>query len=245
MLEQNRARELILCENDPLQREELAGMIHDLVPDLVIHPVSGAAGLQTLLKTRKTGENSRIFLMDIVLDNGEDGIDLARYIHRLEPGSPVVFMSAFLEKACEVYEVDHCFFIYKPEKEKWLRAALAKAIRLLDKCASPLVIHDGTAIHRLNPSSILCIERVRRCTFVTCRNRVLKAREDLQELLEKLPDSFVQCHRSYVVNFAMTSAFYGTEFEMTNGLRIPVSRARQQEIREAYTAFLLKEETMC
>lgn len=244
-MEDKKQYELVLCENDPLQREDMIRILSQLAPELVIRPVTGSLELQRLLEGPQTAGTKRIFLMDIVLDNGEDGIDLARYIHRLDPGSPVIFMSAYLEKSCEVYDVEHCYFIYKPQKEQRLKAALSRALRQLQDQPKPLVIHDGTAIYRVEPSSILCMERVRRWTFITCRNRVLKAREDLRTLLEQLPDSFVQCHRSYVVNYSMTAAFYGTEFELANGLRIPVSRAHQAEIRHSYSRFLLQEESLC
>ncbi|OLU44811.1 LytR/AlgR family response regulator transcription factor [Faecalibaculum rodentium] len=244
-VEQNSGRELVLCENDPLQREDLIRTISELFPDLRILPVTGADQLFRLLKKPGDRSGSRIYLMDVVLDNGEDGISLARRIHRLDPEAPIVFMSAFLEKSCEVYDVEHCYFIYKPQKEKRLKAALTKAIRQLETATRPLVIHEGTSIHRLNPASILCMERVRRCTYITCRNCVLKARENLNELLAMLPDNFVQCHRSYVVNYAMTAGFYGTEFELTNGLRIPVSRTRQAGIRQSYQEFLIREKSLC
>ncbi|WP_276813415.1 LytR/AlgR family response regulator transcription factor [Faecalibaculum rodentium] len=244
-MEEKRKTELILCEDDDLQRQNLARTISAMAPDLTVTELRDAAGLQRFLQKPLYEPGHRIYLMDIVLGNGENGIDLARFIHRIDPNAPIIFMSAYLEKSCEVYEVEHCYFIYKPQKEQRLKAALAKAMKQLEEQPQPLVIHDGTAVYRIDPSAILCMERVRRCTYITCRNRILKAREDLEELLKHLPDTFVQCHRSYVVNFAMTSAFYGTEFEMANGLHIPVSRARQQEIRQAYSGFLLKEEALC
>lgn len=237
--------ELIICDDDALQRQELAADIHTWFPAFMIREISGARDLQCHLARGVSAESRRIYLMDVILENGEDGIDLARHIHRIDPEAPIIFISAYLEKACDVYDVEHCYFVYKPQKDQRLKAAVSRALDLLEPSRTPLVVHEGTAVHRVNPSSILCMERVRRCTYITCVNQVFKAQEDLTKLLEQLPESFAQCHRSYVVNFARTAAFYGTEFEMSNGLRIPVARSRQNEIRRRYSRFLQKEQDLC
>jgi len=35
-------------------------------------------------------------------------------IKKIDQLCVIIFMSYFLEKACDVYEVEHCYFVYKP-----------------------------------------------------------------------------------------------------------------------------------
>ena len=97
-MEDKKQYELVLCENDPLQREDMIRILSQLAPELVIRPVTGSLELQQLLQGPQTAGTKRIFLMDIVLDNGEDGIDLAKILLR----STEVFRMERLRRRCRM-----------------------------------------------------------------------------------------------------------------------------------------------
>ena len=56
--------------------------------------------------------------------------------------------------------------------------------------------------------------------------------ESIQNLIKKLPDFFIQPHRSYLVNYESISCFYFEELVMHNGDVVPISRNKRKEIRD-------------
>lgn len=56
----------------------------------------------------------------------------------------------------------------------------------------------------------------------------------LEELAESLPEEFLRCHRSYLVNSALIKSVVstGNYIELENGIRVPMSRSYKQSFRE-------------
>ena len=49
---------------------------------------------------------------------------------------------------------------------------------------------------------------------------------------------FHQCHKSYIVNFEQVAHLEKTQFSMTDGRIVPVSRMHQAETKAAYQSFI-------
>lgn len=62
-------------------------------------------------------------------------------------------------------------------------------------------------------------------------------RNRLKEVLEKLPDYFVQIHRSYIVNLKEVRIKTATQLEMKNGQVLPVSRTYKEALNQAIEKF--------
>ena len=62
-----------------------------------------------------------------------------------------------------------------------------------------------------------------------CVNQKILARETIQEALEKLPDNFIQTHKSYFVNLDIIMSY--TSNELTIGKeKIPISETYKNEV---------------
>ncbi|MGN1276379.1 MAG: LytR/AlgR family response regulator transcription factor, partial [Floccifex sp.] len=85
-----------------------------------------------------------IFILDIVLQDNVSGIDIAKKINELFPKSVIIFISSYLEKVTDIFEVEQCYFIYKPEMEKRLQDALEKAISIYDHRSRTLSFRVGS-----------------------------------------------------------------------------------------------------
>lgn len=62
-------------------------------------------------------------------------------------------------------------------------------------------------------------------------------RNKLRDILEVLPDFFVQIHRSYIINIKEVRVKYADKVEMKNGEELPVSRKYKQELNDALNQF--------
>ena len=57
----------------------------------------------------------------------------------------------------------------------------------------------------------------------------------MAEVMKQLPQNFVQCHRSYIVNVDKIVQIIGEEIELSNGNIIPLSRSHIKEVKKVFT----------
>ena len=60
----------------------------------------------------------------------------------------------------------------------------------------------------------------------------------LDDVHKELPDYFLRCHQSYLVNMKHIACMRQLRLELDDGRIIPVSRPRYQEAKERFLAFL-------
>lgn len=235
MNEKTMIKMLFICDDDELQGNALAKQIKALKPELMVQVFTDP---KPMLQALEQAIAPPIIIMDILLKNGQDGIQSARAIHQKFPDSPVIFVSSFLEKACDVYEAEHCYFVYKPQMSEKLPLALEKGLQILENQPAKITFHDGQSTYRLRPDDILCIERTRRTTLITIKDSVLQVREDSAALESLLPSQFVRCHRNYYVNLARITNLKPGDLELENGLHVPVSRRLFGQVSDQFHDWL-------
>jgi Response regulator of the LytR/AlgR family len=69
---------------------------------------------------------------------------------------------------------------------------------------------------------------------ITTTTGVLATRMTLKELTMILPDHFLSCHRSYIINMFKVACIFNDRIAMSDGNEIPVSRSRSKEVREFF-----------
>lgn len=101
--------QLVLVEDEYIQLEEYRTLCEQYLQgeQYKITCYVNAEGLQEHMKL---GKPIDILIMDIRLSNA-NGIELAKQVKRVYPHTAVIFISAYLEYAPFVYEVDHVYFI--------------------------------------------------------------------------------------------------------------------------------------
>lgn len=96
----------------------------------------------------------------------------------------------------------------------------------------PLCLHHGRELYLVTPTSI---------RYVESRARVLKlhvadAEEPVSvymtiaQLERELPETFVQCHKSYLVNLDYVFKLSGDAITLRTGEKIPVSQRKRSEL---------------
>ena len=184
-------------------------------------------------------QNNTIFILDIML-NQINGIDVASYILQIHPHAQIIFISSYLEKATEVYEVDHCYFVYKPEMESKLPNAIDKAIDRIESSKKTLHVQLKDKVKIINLCDIIYLERDKRTTYIHCLNEQVKTGIKIDEFLVSLPSSFVRCHHSYIINLDAVTEYKRNHFLLMNQIMIPISRSYYQNTKLQFNQFLLQ-----
>ena len=200
-------------------------------PSIQIFPTS-----ETLLEAiRLQAYRPHVAVLDIRME-GANGIDLARQINELLPQCAIIFLTAFLEYAVDVYETRHVYFVLKSELEKRignaLKAALAEPEPEMER---NLLLPVGSRCKVIPLKDVLYLERILHRTKVQTKKEQEMLNTTPAKLLESVPEgSFIRCHQSYWVNYRNITALEKNEFVLCDATRIPISRTYRNSAREAF-----------
>lgn len=181
-----------------------------------------------------------IVLADIELgSSSQSGIDFARKYFPADSGVQVIFVSGHIEYCTKVYEANHIYFLVKPVVQSDFAAAIAKATGIVEATKrQQFSISSGGKIITIPTSSIEYIESNRRKVCVHSYGGNYEAYAALDDIACKLPDSFLRCRKSFVVNMAYIVHMNGGSLELRSGAVIPVSQSRRKATKEYFVKYL-------
>ena len=192
----------------------------------------------------------------LLLDIQMPKLDGFEVVELLDPGLPVVFVTAYDEHALRAFEVHAVDYLLKPFSGERLATAIERArtrkgrkpevsYQALAQAARPhqshiqrITVRDGA---RLN---VIAIDDV---DFIEARDDALAIHvgpiehlkpQRLAALCDRLdPERFIRVHRSFVVNIERISRIelYAKDSRiavLADGRRIPVSRSGYARLRE-------------
>lgn len=183
-----------------------------------------------------------IVIMDIKLKQ-DNGIHVAERILRARPDCQIIFMSGYGDYYEAVYDVDHIFFLQKPVSNASLTKALRRALEKLHKLNGEF-FHVKTKSGRLviPYSKIYYFEKEKRQVLVRGNSgQMLCSFYGKFEEMEDLPQYFLRCHNSMIVNLGRISVIDGTRFLLVDGNSVPISRRYLQESRLGFARYRMPE----
>lgn len=182
--------------------------------------------------------DNTIFILDIQLLE-KNGIDLAKQIHKVCKNAQIIFSSAYLQNAPDVYEVEHCYFVYKPDLQVKLPKAINKALENISESNKTITFHLKDKTKVVNIDNIFYIERNQRYSFIHTSDDTIKIQTSLDELKIKLPKYFIRSHNSYIFNAKHLLEIKRTNIILKNNYDIPISRAYKKSVKEELHDFFI------
>lgn len=99
-----------------------------------------------------------------------------------------------------------------------------------------LVVKFAREIHLVPIETIDYIESIRRKVFIHSDDGIYQMYSTMRDIIAKLPESFLRCHNSYLVNSERVVTVRSTEIVLTSGAKIPISKRYAKEVRERLAA---------
>lgn len=236
----------LVVDDEPLAR---AGLRAKLTAFEWVEVVGEAADGESAVEEINRLQPELVFL-DVQMP-GMLGTDVVRHLER-QPF--IIFTTAYSQHAVNAFELGAVDYLLKPFGRARLaaamervRAAIGEPIgvgaveRLMGALTngpiSRLFVRTGGNLVPLLVSDVSWLEAGDDCVIAhTARTRYV-LNLSLSRLEERLdPTRFIRVHRSHVVNLDHVRAFKrdaagNLEAELVDGRRVPVSRARAQELR--------------
>lgn len=177
-----------------------------------------------------------ILFMDVQLGAGAStGIDLVSRAVPTGGAVQVIYVSGYLEFAPEAYRTEHTWFLAKPVKQDELDAALGRAIENLERLQrNPILVRAAGALVQLVPEAIAYVESDRRRAHIHLRDREIVAYAKLSELEHTLPEQFIRCHKSFLVNMDYIAELRARDMVLVNGTVLPVSQRCRKLLHDRF-----------
>ena len=181
-----------------------------------------------------------ILVMDIRLgDGGPTGIDVVRQRFPRGCDTQVVYITGYVEYCTPVYQTEHVYFLVKPVRQEDVDAALDRALENLDALAPRrLAIRSGGKTRLVPVQQVAFVEsNLRKVRVCLADGESLETYATLAGLLKKLPPTFVQCHKSFLVNMDHIAELRPDCVVLQSGDTVPISQARRKATREAFLSY--------
>ncbi len=174
-----------------------------------------------------------LLLLDIEMGD-MNGMELAKELRARGDMLPIIFITGFSEYIGDGYDVEALHYLVKPVDKK-------KLFQVLDRYAcrhqsdNRIILPSGNESVLVASDDIVYLEAFGKKTQVTLNDgKEIICTCGLSEVSGKLGQSFVSCHRSYVVNIGLIRSISRSEITMDSGKKIPLSRRLYDSVNRAF-----------
>ena len=175
-----------------------------------------------------------IILLDIEMP-GKNGIELAKKIRKEDSLINIIFITAISDYISEGYDVEAINYLIKPIKEDKLYECLDRAIEKIPIEEKTILIDVDGEIIRLIEKDILYIEAFSHSVDIHTSQETYRVRKNISTMESELDqNSFIRCHRSYIVNLRHIKRIGKTDIVLDNDDLIPVSRRQYSNTNMAF-----------
>jgi len=198
-----------------------------------------------LVSDIREGKYYDIYLLDVIM-TGIDSIDIGKEIRQNQEYATIIYLTESEEYALDSYKVNALQYLLKPIDKDCLYLALDNAMNQLDNKDKKIVIKTKTGINVLLLHQIVFAEysehAVNYCTVLGDSIKSVVTREPFAETIKVFlnDDSFLRCHKSFVINMKYIAKIGKKDFTTYEGVIIPISASLYSKAKNAYFDYLVR-----
>ena len=177
-----------------------------------------------------------IFLLDIEM-KAINGVELAKRIRTENGTAQIVFITGFSDFIAEGYEVSALHYLMKPVSAYKLSEVLDRAVANLGKNEKSIIISTAGKSVRLAEGDIVSVEAFAHSCVVTTIHEKLEVKSSITEMQKLLGNSFIRCHRSYLVSIRFIKSISKAEITLDSGAKLPLSRSNYDAVNQAFIRY--------
>ncbi|MCL2605461.1 MAG: LytTR family DNA-binding domain-containing protein [Defluviitaleaceae bacterium] len=227
---------IAICEDTPSDARSLnESLTRYLDVNKLAAEVDFFTGGEDFLSAFEPGKFQIIFMDIYMAKSGITGMDAAKEVNALDKDAAIIFTTTSDEYTLAGYGVA-VFYILKPVEQKDMNQAMEKCRLQIERFAKTIEIVVNRMPIQIRLRDIYYIEIIiRNCVFSFAAGKKTTSAMNISDLMKKLGGStFIQCHRSYVVNILHVRKMTKTEFIFKNGEKVPIGRKYRDAAQDAY-----------
>lgn len=215
------------------------------------------------LREKTISAHYDILIIEIYYETSNTILLLSQQLNTISPETQIIFTTSYPIYFRQVYVCNHTYCLLKNELEIHLPLALNKAYKQLTRISNIDVINIifNRVHYILSINDIYYLEKNHRKICFNCNNiekylsiEEITTRKKLginlsvdtyskfDKLITKLPLTFVQIHRSFIVNLNYVKKIDSNSVFLLNGDILPLSRGRHKYVEIRFKElFILSE----
>lgn len=228
-----------ICDDEATSLQIIEALTEQILEDAGIeYEIATFEDMLVMTKELSSGRDEYHLLLSDILAVGMTGIEAAEELRRLGDKIPIVFVSSTAEFAMDGYRVHALRYLKKPIEFERLQEALLEAYRMSMNSSGFLKIQVADKLHNLPFEQIEYLESQGRVTNIITPDETISVHMKFSDMEQQLPaDSFLRCHRSYIINLAHVKDLARYRFLTKSGVEIPVSQLQYADIKAKFLKY--------
>ncbi len=224
---------LAICDD----QKELLPMLAQLISQLeAVETITTFSKPEDMLE-RLDEQIFDVVLMDIDLGQEKTGIDYAQELYQKSPETHVIYLTGYSDQFIHkifFQESNLCGYLSKPLRLSELEILLKKVQQKQQQQKSSLLIQYKKVIQQIWTKDIIYLESKAHLIHIVTPQETYVCREKLDEIKARLPEEFLQVHKSFIVNIHQIKEINRKFVILQSDVSVPVSRTRYEQIREEF-----------
>lgn len=227
-----------LCDDDPGVLNELKVLLNGyrLQYNKELSYITFQSPFDLLAEVER-GNRFDVLFLDVLMP-GENGIQAAAEIRKLDHNVKIIFLTSSAEYAVQSYEVSAYYYMLKPIQKASLYKLLNNICTACEKDHTrSLILRCKEGLTRLDPCDIEYCEVIHRTLYIHLRSgKMMESIGSLDELNKYLHvwGNFLRVHRSYLVNMDYIQSLSYRAVTMKCLAEIPIPRGKYNELKNAF-----------
>lgn len=183
----------------------------------------------------KNSAHERLYIMDIDINGGTEGIEIVEKIRAVDRKSYIVYITAHEEYSLLAYRTKTFDYLIKPLRAEEIQDLILRVFEDIEKTNNTkkqFVFQTGAVAHNIPLNEILYFEKERNILHIITESNRLSGYESLKSVMDRLPEGFIMCNKSYVVSADKISKIDKIKnlVYLVNGEIIPLSRHYKKSV---------------
>lgn len=208
---------IAICDDNILIVEHMKKMLTDILEEeYKIYEYTNPHEFEKQFE-EKIGEELDILIIDIVFFD-ITGIDIVKRIQNKNKKVKIIYISGHMEYVEKIFETNPKYFLIKPITKEKLEKAINKSINEIgdNSKIKEIILGNDKKMIKILLKEVLYFESNKRIIIIHNTYNKSKIYMKLSELEEKLPENFIRCHQSYIINLRNVDRIQNNRFIMQN-----------------------------
>ncbi|MGM9539955.1 LytR/AlgR family response regulator transcription factor [Anaerovibrio sp.] len=224
---------ILLYDDERAELEKLKAVVAEAVQARGMQAELVAVADEEELWLQLRRREPDVVFLDIYLEQGKLGTELAMRLKRERHDFKLVFVSFSNSFAAESYRADADYYLLKPVSGEAVEKVFSR-LRLFEG-SRLMTVDTGRRYLTLNTEKLVAVEVQNKSCYIHTAGGMMKEFCPLhvfEELLRQ--DCFLKVNRSTIINMNYVDKIEGDAFVMKGGLRVSMKSRDSKAIRDTY-----------
>lgn len=231
-------KKIAVCDENPLIVKQVACAVNRIYCSGICEEY---LELKHLMLTIESGEQYLMAIISIEWNGQARGIEAAHQILKLDSSTRIVYMTSCTEQYVQqifLKSANIGGFLIKPIEEAILKETIWKLKEEQENEKKSLLIKYKGILYSILFDDIVYLESEGHMITIHTKTGKRNCYDRLEKLCEHLPECFIQCHKSYVVNMNKIRKIENRLMIMADQEKIPISKARYKNTKIQYIQYM-------